>query len=175
MNFRLFATIMVAWCIDTTTSADDQRNAAFCDSLDGIIYEVRNENFLSMYPDEHWVDSSNGIGMARIRNVTQLPRVDFCHVDIRDNREVIYTCKWTTENPRSTFVSLGSNIASCLKEQGFASPPSSTVKRGPRISGARTEDRGDHFLLTLRKRKIAVYLAAFKVSTRGVGLQIIAL
>lgn len=149
----------------------EDADTAFCDTIDGAIAEFRNLDYGG--GTEHDFDESE-YSVSRITQPAKLPGAASCGAYVygayRSSR--IYTCQWTGNNPRSTFVVFGGQLHSCLAKRGY-SASSPVDGEGPLIAGLRTEDRGDRFtrLWETEGGLDQFYLVAYKMSTKGVFLQ----
>ena len=171
---RVPPTTLASACLLCTLSAvGEGADTAFCDTIDGTIAEFRDGDDLIDYRAAN--DSlGSDYRVYRVPRPTKLPGAADCTAYVYDDT-VFYTCRWTSDSPRSTFVDFGTRLDHCLSERGYSRPWEGKRRlEGPLIAGVRTAEGEGHFAQFWRggrKDRYGVILKAYKMSTKGVFLQ----
>ena len=177
------AIMLAILCLCAYSAIGEDADTAFCDTIDGTIAEFSNATTVLVNYDGA-SDYNDSLGsdyiVYRVPQPTKLPGATDCTAYVYGSSvvraAVFYTCRWTSGQPRSTFVDFGTQIDRCLTEQGYSRPWEGKTKlEGPLIAGVRTEDDGGHFAQFWRGGSAVdgyeVTLKAYKMSAKGVFLQ----
>lgn len=161
------------------SAVGEDGDSAFCDTIDGAIAEFGDKRYYRTANTERKTLGTGGevagvnYTVYRAINPTKLPGATSCVAHVFAKHTTVYTCKWTPKDPRSTFVSMGSSVASCLGQRGYSSKRIGN-NDGPVVPGVKTSDNGRQFRLTMPKGDgSTVRLIAHKVAAKGTFLQMI--
>ncbi len=182
------AIMLAIVCLCAYFAVGQDADPAFCDTLDGIMSEVGDYSYYTVVINGELVSKHEIMGDDNRFSVIQdsdpikLPGATSCVAMMLGWYTIVYTCQWMTKKPRSTFVSMGGGVVSCLGKRGFSSyVVSGENENGPAIPGAKTSDGGRRFSLRMFKQISSsqvnmdytyaqVSLFTYKVPTKGTFL-----
>ena len=162
----MLAAIAVLACLLCAYSAvGEDGDTSFCDTLDGMMNSTISwdeELRVGRYTVLSAMQPTKPPGAVRC--VAYAYTYSLSDDDVQYS--TLYTCQWSSSNPRSTFVDFGTRLHACLEKQGYSSRPS--VDDGPFIG----EDQGERFYRYWVGKWPEIHLAAYKMSGKGVFLRV---